>query len=167
MIVVAIMGIVLTMGVPIVYRVWHKEALAQAVRDVVEVCSTARAQAILRGAMAEVVFHPKDGRMEVSSPHPPPRAGDETGFPAEPTAPAPAVSGLSKQLAMSRLQIEMLDVNLTEYKDEDMARVRFYPNGTCDELTLILLSDTNERREITLEVTTGLASVESDPMKFR
>ena len=29
----------------------------------------------------------------------------------------------------------MLDINLTEYKDADVARVRFYPNGTCDELT--------------------------------
>jgi hypothetical protein len=38
--------------------------------------------------------------------------------------------------------------------------VRFFPNGTCDEMTLVLRSDKNEWRTISLEVTTGLASVE-------
>jgi prepilin-type N-terminal cleavage/methylation domain-containing protein len=168
MIVVGIMGIVLAMGVPIAYRVWHREAMAQAVRDVVEVCSHARAQAIMRGAMAEVVFHPREGRLEVSSAPPPPPAHDAAGLLPEPSpaAPPPPAAGLSAQLS-NRLTIEMLDVNLTEYRDEETARVRFFPNGTCDELTLILLSDKNERREITLEVTTSLASVESDPQKFR
>jgi hypothetical protein len=32
---------------------------------------------------------------------------------------------------------------------------------------LILVSDQNERREITLEITTALANVESDPRRFR
>jgi hypothetical protein len=61
----------------------------------------------------------------------------------------------------------MLDVNLIEYRDADMVRVRFYPNGTCDELTIVLHSDGNEYRELSLEVTTGLISVTSDPRKFR
>ena len=53
----------------------------------------------------------------------------------------------------------MLDVNLVEYKDADEARVRFFPNGTSDEMTLILHSG-DQYREIALEVTTGLASME-------
>jgi hypothetical protein len=61
----------------------------------------------------------------------------------------------------------MLDVNLNEYKDAEEAEVRFYPNGTCDEMTLILVSDKNEWRKISLEITTGLASVETDPNKWR
>jgi prepilin-type N-terminal cleavage/methylation domain-containing protein len=164
MIVVAIMGLTLTMGVPIVWRIWHKQAMAQAVRDVVEVCSNARAQAILRGATAEVVFHPKDGRMDVSSASGHSKPSEEGG--AEP-APAASFSGHSAQLDMSHLRIEMLDINLRECMDQETAHVRFFPNGTCDELRLILLDDRNQRLEISLEITTGLTCVESDPQKFR
>jgi Tfp pilus assembly protein FimT len=67
MIVVAIMGIVLTMGVPIVYKVWHKAPMSQAVSDLIEVCSHARALAILQGKEVDVVFHPREGRFEVGS----------------------------------------------------------------------------------------------------
>src|ERR1043166_818219 len=48
MIVVGIMGIVLTMGVPLVYRLRHEAPLRKGVKDVVEVCSYARALAILQ-----------------------------------------------------------------------------------------------------------------------
>ena len=47
-----------------------------------------------------------------------------------------------------------------------MAEVRFYPNGTCDELTLVLLSERQERRNIWLEVVTGLAFMETDIKEF-
>ena len=62
--------------------------------------------------------------------------------------------------------IEMLDVNLSEYKQADEARVRFFSNGTCDEMTLIVRVGT-EWRKISLELTTGLASLETDPNKWR
>ena len=63
--------------------------------------------------------------------------------------------------------IEMLDVNFFEMKNEEEARVRFYPNGTSDDFTIILRSDKNEWRKITLEVVTGLAEVEVDPRKWQ
>ena len=45
-------------------------------------------------------------------------------------------------------------------KDEEMARVRFFPNGTCDEMTIVLHSpDNGEWHKIALEVTTSLATV--------
>ncbi len=53
----------------------------------------------------------------------------------------------------------MLDINLLEYKDEEIARVRFYPNGTCDELTVILQSR-GEWKKLSLEVTPPGASGE-------
>ena len=56
--------------------------------------------------------------------------------------------------------IEMLDINLSEYKESDWARVHFYPNGTSDEMTLVLRSPKSEWKKISLEVTTGLASVD-------
>lgn len=139
MMVVAIMGIVMSMGVPAIYHIWHKDSLAKSISDVVEVCSHARARAIMRGEMAEVVFYPQDGRLEVG--------GGGGG------------AGLSARIS-DRVFIEMLDVNLREYKDAETARVRFYPNGMCDEMTLILHSDQNQWRKISLELSTGLATVE-------
>ena len=46
-------------------------------------------------------------------------------------------------------------VNLRDMMEYDEARVRFYPNGTCDALAATLLSEQNEERTITLEITTG------------
>jgi hypothetical protein len=53
----------------------------------------------------------------------------------------------------------MLDVNLIERKDDEMARIRFYPNGTSDEFTLVLHSDKGDWIKIWLEITTSLANV--------
>ncbi len=164
MIVVGIMGVVMAMGVPIVYKVFHRPPMAQALVDVVEVCSNARSRAILQGHEVDLVFHPRAGTIEVgaaastpsSSPSPAPGGPIE----ALPVTTAPKGSGLSAVLNLEKLRIEMLDVNLTEYKDEEIARVRFYPNGTCDEMTLILHSDDGQWKKISLEITTGLASVE-------
>ena len=49
MIVVGIMGIIMLTGVPIVYRAWNKAPMTKAIAEVVEVCSNARAQAIMQG----------------------------------------------------------------------------------------------------------------------
>jgi hypothetical protein len=56
----------------------------------------------------------------------------------------------------------MLEINMVPYSRAEFARLRFYPNGTCDELTMILQDDKNQKRGISLEVTTGLASVLND-----
>jgi hypothetical protein len=147
----------------------------QAIADIIEVCSTARAQAILQGKEFNVEFHPRAGTLQVVAGKSIGPARVNTG-PSMPS-PAPAVpssspssspSGFSAKLS-DRILIELLDINKLphDFREDESAWVRFFPDGTCDELTLILLSDRNERREITLEVTTGLASVEADPRRFR
>ncbi len=59
------------------------------------------------------------------------------------------------------LSIELLSVNSVNFvnlKDAEVARVRFYPNGTSDEFLMVLhSSDTGELRQITLEAVTALA----------
>lgn len=170
MIVVGIMGILMTTGVPIVYRAWKKAPMAKAISEVMEVCSNARAQAIMQGRQVDMVFYPSQGRFAVGGA--PAAASPAREAPGTETAAAAGVSlpgsGNSGQLPES-ITIEMLDINKLkhDFRLDDVARVRFFPNGTCDELTLILLSDRNERCEILLEVTTGLAEVEWDPNKFR
>jgi len=156
MVVLGIMGIILAMGVPTIYRLFRKEGFRKSVNDVVEVCTTARARAILQQAPVDVVFYPLDRRCVVAGAS----GDDETG--------SPSAAGSETSARFSDdTTIEMLDVNLREYKDADEVRVRFYPNGTSDEMTLILRSDRDEWRKIALEVTTGLATVEADPNKWR
>jgi prepilin-type N-terminal cleavage/methylation domain-containing protein len=164
MVVVAIIGIIMTIGIPSIYRLTQKEGMRKAVSDVWEACNHARAQAIFRGAPAEVVFHPVERRFEVGGGSAVRRAEEGADFVVERPAPRTG-AGYASQIPADVL-IEMLDINLLEYRESDVARVRFFPNGTSDELTLILRSTKNEWRAITLEVTTGRVSVESDPLKF-
>ena len=172
MIVVAIMGVVLTMSVPIVYKAWHKAPMSKAVSEIMEVCSHARQQSIMKGVEVDVVFHPKEGRFEVGSG---PAGAAELATNKAAIAPSFAsgvvsssASGFSGRLS-EKIAIELMDINKLphEFREDDVAHVRFFPNGTCDELTLVLVSDQGERRELTLEVTTGLLNVESDPRKFK
>ena len=128
--------------------------------DVEEVLGNARRMAIMQGAMTEVVFHPRELRLEVAGSGGSRPSPNDSGGALEANIPRPANSGLSAKLA-DHIIIEMLDINLAEYKDAEVARVRFYPNGTCDELKIVLANEAKQFG-IELEVTTGLASVVPD-----
>ena len=159
------MGIVMTMSVPIVYKVWRKAPMRKAVSDVVEVCSHARARAIMQGTITEVVFHPKENRLELAGAASAPRPASEPGGAPEPAPrrlPVPA----SRRSFPTEVIIETLDINMSgvEYNDAEEARVRFYPNGISDEMRMILF-DGRDRIGIELEITTGLANVVPDPLR--
>jgi prepilin-type N-terminal cleavage/methylation domain-containing protein len=164
MVVVAIMAMVMVISIPFVRSSLRKESLAEAIRELDEVCASARRKAILQGSMAEIIFHPKERTFQVSGGSPSAGNGEPASADVA-TAPA-AHSGESGRIP-DDLLVEMLDVNLAEYKDSDEARVRFYPNGTCDELTIILHSPRGEYFKLALEVTTGVPSYERDPSKFK
>ena len=144
MIVVAVMGLVIAGLVPTLLVNGRKEPFRKAVAEIVEVCESARRHAILTGSMTEVHFYPQARRVSVGA------SGDSE------------TSGSSVTSASwsDTVILEMLDVNLTEWKDAEEARVRFHPNGTSDEMTVILRSERNEYKKITLEPMTALASAE-------
>jgi len=171
MIVVAIMATVMTMGVPIVYKAWHKAPMAKALSELVEVCSNARARAIMRGCMTEVVFRSDDGSFSVSGGGAAPASGREQLMPSATGMSGSSGSGLSgrfpENVAIASLKINGLRYVPREDIDLHEAKVRFYPNGTCDELRMVLLSDAGEVQGVFLEITTGLASVESDRYKLQ
>ncbi|HYG36904.1 MAG TPA: type II secretion system protein [Clostridia bacterium] len=172
MIVVGIMGIVLTMGVPLVYKVLHRAPMNQAVKDIVEVSSHARARAILQGKMTYLVIRPRDGRLGIEGAPAAAERRTEAGDPISGPAAVSAPSGSGESATLSdRVLIQMLDINKLphDFRDDDVAKVRFFPNGTCDELTIILVDDKGEQRAIMLEVTTGLATVltGAELQKFR
>src|SRR3954469_3734109 len=159
MVVVAIMAIVMLMSIPFVRSGMRKEALTEAMRELEEVCASARRRAILQGSMAEIVCRPKERTFQVAGSSANSGSGEAVSADAT-TAPQPH-SGESGRIA-DDLMVDMLDVNLAEYKDSDEARVRFYPNGTADELTVIIHSPRNEYFKMALEATTGLPTFERD-----
>ena len=66
------------------------------------------------------------------------------------------------------IAFELLEVNFQDAMEWEQARVRFYPNGTSDELKMLLFRPASgERRLITLEVVTALADMESDPLRMK
>ena len=182
MIVCAIIGAVLTIAIPTIYRHFHPASMVGTVRGLVEACSHARAHAILTGTPHELVIRPGDRSFSVS--------------PAAPDSSVTQVSGPERLESKSvsgedwrmeeressnvtgsgggifsgrigdNIRIELLDVDFIEYKEADTARVKFRPNGTCDEFTIVLHGDNDEWRKITLEVVTALPDVSSDPTKW-
>lgn len=144
MVVVAIIGIIAAAAIPSLYGFVHKEGFRKTLSDVLDTCRSARAEAIINNQKVELVFHPRDGTCEVKA------AG--TGY-----------GTWAHSAKFENCTIKMLDVNLQEFKDADYAKVRFFPDGKCDEMTLVLVSDKNEWKTITLEITTGIASVANGP----
>jgi len=168
MVVVGIMGLILGTGVPIVYKVLHRAPMAEALKGIQEVCSNARAQAIMQGKEVNVIFHPRDGRLEIGSAAAAPATNTpEQVPPANPANAVPAAAVQSGRAARfsDHIRIDMLDINQIkghDFNHDEIAYVRFFPNGTSDELTIILSSDRGEQRGVVLEVTTGLATVLSE-----
>jgi hypothetical protein len=66
-----------------------------------------------------------------------------------------ASSGGKSAMLPDGVDFELLYINLMDFGKSDVSRARFFPNGTCDELTLVLHSG-GDRRKITLEFSTGL-----------
>jgi prepilin-type N-terminal cleavage/methylation domain-containing protein len=155
MVVVGIIGLIAAIGIPTLYSLVHREGFGKTVTDIMELCSAARSRAILQGVTSEIVFYPQERRCELS--------GGSSKSDAKTGAPKALPHAVSFG---DELIVDMLDVNLLEYKNAPIARVRFFPNGTSDEMTLIVHSG-SEWRKISLEITTGLASLDSDPAHWR
>jgi prepilin-type N-terminal cleavage/methylation domain-containing protein len=151
MMVVAIMGLVLAMGIPSFLSVAREGPLRKAVNDVVEICGHARAQAILSGSTTEVVFHPRAGTVDYGG-------GVSRGAVSSRVGLNPVKSTkFDHSVNVGLLIVNELD--LTEPLN-DVAKVRFFKDGTCDEMKMELDAH-GEFRVITLEVTTSLASIEA------
>jgi len=162
MIVVAIIGLIAAMGVPSILQLLRQDGMRKAVSDVRDACSDARARAIFWGRTTEVVFHPAEKRLEIADAPSDQSQSSLAGAPgdnSESKPPAPPPMKTKEPAVLPEgVDIAMLDINLLDYGASDVARVRFFPNGTCDELTLILHAG-DEWQKITLEFSTGLSSV--------
>ncbi len=143
MVVVMIMGVVMTIAIPTIYRQLNPESMQQAVRDVQEAFSHARARAILDDKETAVTLYPDSVQT--------------SGFTAR----------FGESIAIEKLWINEEDF-LADYRETYEARICFYPNGTSDNATLRLYKpEKDERCQISLEVVTGLADLEWDVHKMK
>lgn len=182
---IAIGALLMLTAIPAV-RSLQKPPLVRGVNDFVEACRQARAQAILGNRAMQVVIHNGGSAIGVE-PAPildpttlafaaPPAAGA-----GEPTVtflgdlgsgnsvnPAPAASPSTSGLPAAKpfaaefadgVAFEKLFVNLRDQMQEETAQVRFYPNGTCDQLDAVLAFERREFQRITLEVLTGQPTI--------
>jgi prepilin-type N-terminal cleavage/methylation domain-containing protein len=150
MIVIAIVALVLSIGIPSMFSSMNKEGMRKATSDLLEACAAARAAAIISGRTAELVFRPGDKTFIVSGGGVSQETG-QTGSQIE----APTFSG--------RLPDGVDFAGLLLYGDEvteeEEFRVKFYANGTSDQFGAVITSGP-EVRSITLEVITGTADLE-------
>ena len=177
MVVVAIISLIACIGIPAIYHAMPPESLQTAVNNVVDACAKARARAIWESAPVDLRWNPSKGEYQVvdapkDAAPVDPLAGPAPG--AVPNAAATPVVGKDGAEAKpsdnpsgqinERVNIDMFEINFHPCKDDDEAHVRFYPNGTCDEFTIILRSiDTGESKKISLELVTSLADVTPFP----
>ncbi len=159
MIVIGIAAIIVAAGVPPFVQAMRKDGLRKAVSDVVEGCSHARAQAILNGVPMELVIRAADGEIAVRQAEQRGWAenADESLFPPEPSS-AKSVPATFRSNLPQNIAVTLLAVNFQDQMDALEARVRFFPNGTSDEFT-ILLASTSGEQQISLDIITGLAEV--------
>lgn len=172
MVAVGIMGIILTIAIPSLNQSLHQDSMRKAVQDVMDVCRAARARAILDGVTMELRIRPGDRQFTIAAGlvNAAPAVGNAFGFADDGVVEraAPAAGGGTMVKLSDRIVIEGLGVNGDDWTEDEAAAVRFYPNGTCDEMSIILYApSSSERRNITLEVVTALADLETDPLKFK
>lgn len=147
MVVVAIIGLCAAMAVPSILQLRRQGPMRKAVNDIMELCDRARAGAVMKDTTTRMVFHPHDRTIELDG-------GDSNQALTTRIGQKPI---MSTQLDPS-ISIEGLGINLRDYTDAATAQVNFYDNGTCDEMTLILMCG-GQREEINLELTTALPSI--------
>jgi prepilin-type N-terminal cleavage/methylation domain-containing protein len=159
MIAVSIMALVLAVGAPVMFQGMQKEGLRKAVSDVVEACSHARAFAILKGVPTELVIRAEDGQISVEQVR-----DSNLNSLSEPDGSArPAAAGARPNFS-ARLDddiiVELVHVNFIDQMEFPETRVRFFPNGTSDEFSIILRS-IRGKQMISLDVVTALANVQT------
>jgi hypothetical protein len=131
MMVVALLGLTLLMGLPAFLRGMQREGMRKAEYDMVEACREARRAAIMNNQMTPLVLHPILRSFEV------PGAFKLTELP-------------------NNIVVETIGVNFLECKDADYAEVHFFPNGTSDEFTIVLHAAGGATLEIDLDTIAAL-----------
>jgi len=162
MVVVAIIGLIMALGAPSLYKMMKREGMRKAVDELEQVCRAARGRAILSGQTVTLEFRPMERSFQIVGGASVPVAVAQDGFEAPPSVAQPTGGQLSGGTLPEGITFEMLDINLLSFRESDFARIRFFPNGTCDECRLVIVGPNDDWRGIELENTTGVPTVVTD-----
>lgn len=170
LVVVALIGVFATVSLPPMFYALKKSPIRQASSDLAEACQRARMLAIMKGRTAELVISAEDGLLatqlanEAALLDAAPESGEADAVLLPTGEPVPATTPLETRPFTARLPesvaFKELLINRRDMMEYAQARVRFHPNGTCDELFAVLLSESNEERVVRLEISTGRETVE-------
>jgi type II secretory pathway pseudopilin PulG len=164
MIVITIVMMVIATGIPMVSRALNKNQLSKAVNDVLEGCKLARDRAILQNRPYAFIIRAKSENewdMNVEADKSNNRNRAATTGSASAASSATSKDGGSLIAEFPRpfgrdVAFELIYVNLVDQMGAEEARVRFFPNGTADEFTLIMHVQ-GKRRTIKVDIITGAA----------
>ena len=156
---IAIGLIILGLAVPVLREI-RRPPLTQATKDFLDACSHARNRAIMEGVPTQLVIR---------------EAGAEISVEAAPYGVVGATNGVSPDAFASdsgqageaptflrriddpNVAFEAIFVNQRSFMDAPATAVRFFPNGTADQLDAVLSWRRSEARRLTIEAMTGLA----------
>ncbi len=165
MMVIAITLLVMGWAMPNMLRAVKKQGINKAAADLMEGCRQARAYAILAGKPAELVLRAEDGQMTVrkaTGPRLMRQSGSEAVGVSNAGKTAEGKLTSFNQKLEDDIGVELFDVNFIPQTQFPEGIVRFYPNGTSDEMTIVLfLPMSHERRKISLDPITAIASMEA------
>jgi prepilin-type N-terminal cleavage/methylation domain-containing protein len=147
MVVVGIIGLVAAMSIPSILEMRREAPMRKAVSDVMEIFERARAGAVLKNTTTTVMFTPRDGGLQLEN-------GDSNAALSTRMGKGPVTSTKFDP----SVTIEKLVINLRDCTEYAAVPLNFYENGTCDEMTMVLLCG-GQRMQITLELTTALPDV--------
>ncbi len=168
MIVIAIMAVVMSLSIPTFYRSLEKDTIRRATQSILDQCADARAQAIISGRPCDLLIRPLERTLEPQLAQDARKSEEELMLEqAEKAASAAQKTADGGPESASRnglpddITIMFLGVNfVADLQNSEAVPVRFYPNGTGDEFTMLIRSDRNEWRKFTMEVATGIVKWE-------
>jgi prepilin-type N-terminal cleavage/methylation domain-containing protein len=178
MVVVGIIAVIMSISIPFMYHELHPDSLKKVTKELMELCKDARAYAVLNNVETDLVIHRELRQIDIQ----PGSRGIQPS--AQNGLFSPGVSGQAWRMAdqqpssgasggMNAIKlpdtviIEGVGINGDDWTEDEIARVRFYPTGTSDEFTIILLSSSGERRNVWLDAATGFPDFEVDSQKFK
>ena len=136
MMVVAIVGLTLAMGLPSFLRVLHRQGIGKAEYELLEACQEARRSAIMNNQTAHLIIHPLQRTFEVPGAYP------------------------MKELP-GEIIIDILGVNFVQLEGAEVADVKFSPKGFSDEFTILFHGPGGQYVKIYLDTVTALPQVEN------
>jgi type II secretion system protein H len=162
MIVIGIMAVVMAISVPSMFRRVEKDSIRKSTQDVLDVFQYARTQAIVNGRPVQLVIRPREmvftvmplNKKELSEEE---YLAQELETSLRQEAPEPSAQTRGTMKLSDRMRILFVGVNFVpDLQEAEMVGVSFYPNGTSDEFTMLIISDRNESRLFQLDVPTAL-----------